>query len=249
MNADLQGKNPVLKLDLFCQEISPNCCFILITEFPIHISVLNSIKATQIVPATKFHAMLRLFHTGKICTQETNTNNSFTCHLIRSATKGYWFIKDVLPTLAMYQSTKHENVSINILKIIYIVHEFVLVWEWERGIERETRCRREWWLWEAHGDETPLKLRTLQPLNWDENQGNFGALFFTSGETKFWNKCVLPYRMYDTKILLFNPFFLVKTEKLCFSFGPTFNGNSHSQHFFENLGWVSFCVKIEIILW
>lgn len=38
--ANLQGENPILKLDLFGQEISPNCGFILITEFPIHISVL-----------------------------------------------------------------------------------------------------------------------------------------------------------------------------------------------------------------
>lgn len=125
-------------------------------------------------------------------------------HKICKKKKGYWFIKDVLPTL--------ENASIRVnqtwkKKIISILKKYTQItrihscWCVCVGREggRETRCRREWWLWEGHGDETPFRLRFCNRQNWDANEKICGARFL---QEKFHNsENIFLHGIYSVKIL------------------------------------------------
>lgn len=100
-----------------------------------------------------------------------------TCHWLRSAAEGYWFIKDVLPTLRMYQSNM-KYISINHLKAyIYSRAKFVFMRMRERERETHPLSPRMMTLRSTRRRDA-IEIPNFAALNCGQNQGESGALLF-----------------------------------------------------------------------
>jgi hypothetical protein len=97
----LQGEEPVLQLHLLGEEICANRSLVLIAELLVHISKLNRSSRKHILQTTtteKKESTKRKF-------------SKFRHELIRIA--GYWFIKDVFPTLDRRKQIQKRSASDN----------------------------------------------------------------------------------------------------------------------------------------